>query len=1052
MCSAVRDRKSTRVLKRNATSGLLVCALVSFFMLNRNIGSAFGQTSSTDGSLRILVCDPTGAGIPHADVHVRMRDRNWIRSARTYLDGGAYFAALPPAKYVVQVEARNFEPQMVHVEILLGHEASIRFVLNLATMKEQVTVSATATSGVDSYSIPVQTHVSATEIEGLPINQRNFLDFALMDSALQRDTLRVHAVAVTSGFNVTGQRPRSNSLQMDGADLNDESTGGVRGSVPMEAIQEFQVLTSGYQAEYGRASGGVINVVTKNGGNHLRGSIFGFLRHRSLDATNPFSPTKNPPYTRTQYGMSLSGPLRRDRTFIFISLEQLRRQESGFSRIGLEEDTFALTRSQQELKMLDPSHPAVVSAERGLAIARTGIDPQTDKAPPYAITPLDGLGGVYPVRQMVGAYMLRLDHELSEAHRLAARFNYAHDRLNSFEAQNNDQIAGLLSFGRTAALNVKDPTVVLSLSSVVSPQTLNDFRLFWGSRRFEMTPNSSDPPVNVPGIAFTGRESILPHYRTERHIHFNNATTFSVGRHTVKLGGDVMFCPTKIEYHRLMHGQFVFGPQPAPGAPAGSPQLTPVQAYGLGLASDFAQQFGDPLAQAGKTSLGLFIQDSWRLSSRLTSDIGLRYDVEIANSLEPSDSSLSALFGKLSIRRSPPADINNFQPRVGFAYQIAGEGRLTLRGSYGVFYDRLLNLATYLARTGDGGQMKRVILQGQAAAVVYQSPTQKLAQYPGGEPPTGLISFSDGWRLGHSQQGNLVLASELVPGLTVDAGYVWSKGTHLARSRDYNPPDSTRAASFLAAGNSIADLLGQNFFRPHAEVSEAMAFEPSAASIFHGLRLKLRGQMGQRSAISASYTLSKAIDDAEEIFPHSRAQDMKDLRAERGLALYDQRHRFVASGFLDIGTFFPERSFCGALLNDWTVAPIVEIGSGRPLNVLLGFDNNMDQDPGSDRPDLVLQDSPERSATYGLFTVPPSGRSGNLGRNAFIGPGFASLSLRLQKTIRLPDSWTCQIIAEGFNLLNRSNIRTVNPNYLRAGESLTAFDPRQIQLGLRLMF
>ncbi|MGC8989699.1 MAG: hypothetical protein ACP5MD_06215, partial [Verrucomicrobiia bacterium] len=345
-----------------------------------------------------------------------------------------------------------------------------------------------------------------------------FLDFALLDAGVQRDTLRVHAAAVTSGFNVLGQRPRSNSLQMDGADLNDETTGGVRGSVPMEAVQEFQVLTSGYQAEYGRASGGLVNVITKSGTNEIHGTFFGFVRHRSLDATNAFSSIKDPPYTRTQYGGSLGGPLRKDQTWYFLSLEQLRRQESGFSRVGLNPGVFALTQQQQSLAASQPNHPAVLAAIRGSAIARTGVDPATGAPPPYRITPLQNLGGVYPVSERMGAYMARLDHEISSAHRLSARLNYAHDKLSAFEPQNNDQISGLIAFERTAALTTLDPTMVVTLNSSLRPSILNDFRFSAAQRKFDMSPNSLGAPVNIAGVAFLGRENILPHYRKEKHF------------------------------------------------------------------------------------------------------------------------------------------------------------------------------------------------------------------------------------------------------------------------------------------------------------------------------------------------------------------------------------------------------------------------------------------------------------------------------------------------------------------------------------------------------
>jgi hypothetical protein len=1030
---------------------LLPRAVCCLFILGLG-PSVKAQVSAVYGSLLVSVGDPTGAAIPNATVVVRLPSRNWSRQIVTGPVGDAHFTALVPGDYAITVEAPDFLRQEVSVSLFLGHEATIKIVLQLKTQRQQVTVAASP-GEVDPYAIPVHTDVTSTEIQGLPINQRNFLDFALLDSGLQRDTLRVHAVAAGSGFNVMGQRPRSNSLQLDGADLNDETTGGVRGSVPLEAVQEFQVLTSGYQAEYGRAAGGVVNVITKSGTNESHGTLFGFLRHRSLDATNAFSALQDPPYTRTQYGLSLGGPIRRDRSFFFASLEQLRRQESGFSRIGADPGVFSLSSAQLALKGTDPNHPAVVAAERGSAIARQGIDPATGAVPPYTITPLNEQGGVYPINQRTGSYMLRLDEELSSAHHLTARFNYAHDTLSSFEAQNNDQIAGLLSPGRMAALTTLDPTVVVSLNSLFSANQMNDLRFSWAQRKFDMTPNSSAAPVNIPGVAFIGQESILPHYRTERHFHLEDTFTVSEDRHTFKVGGDVMFCPDRIEYHRLTNGQFMFGPQAVPGAPAGSPLLTPVQAYGLGLAANFVQQFGDPAADAGKNSVGLFVQGSWRMSPGLTAEIGLRYDVESAEFLELSNPILQPAFRGLAIRRSPPTDYNNLQPRVGFAYQAFGEGRFTVRASYGVFYDRLLNLSTYLAAVGDGGQMTRIILPGAAAATVFQSALQKLTSYPGGSPPTGLIAFSDGWGLGNSQQANITFSSELHHGLRLDAGYMWVKGTHLPRSRDYNSPDSAHAVAFLAAGNTQAGLLEHNFFRPVGEVSEAMVFDNSASSTYHGLRLAMRGSVGSRLTLNISYTFSKAIDDAEEIFPHTRAQDMRNLRAERGLALYDQRHRFVWAMVCDLGRPWQKGKTMGALLNDWSAAPILELGSGRPVNVLLGFDNNLDQEPGSDRPDVVPAGTAGAVASrYGFFALPPLGVPGNLGRNAFIGPGFASLGLRLQKRVALTRRLMSHFIVEGFNIFNRCNIRAVNPNYERAGEPLASYDPRQIQFGMRLLF
>jgi hypothetical protein len=332
--------------------------------------------------------------------------------------------------------------------------------------------------------------------------------------------------------------------------------------------------------------------------------------------------------------------------------------------------------------------------------------------------------------------------------------------------------------------------------------------------------------------------------------------------------------------------------------------------------------------------------------------------------------------------------------------------------------------------------MTRAILSGEPAVEVFRLPEQRLDASPGIGAPTGLLAFSSAWDVGKTQQGNFAISLAPKPDLSLDIGYVWVRGTQLPRSRDYNPPNP-----------------GNEFIRPVPVVSEVMGFEDSASSTYHGLRVKLRGRLGSRLTMNASYTFSKAIDDAEEIFPHTRNQNMFDFRSDRSVALYDQRQRFVFSSLYQTGSPWRRGSAANRIFGDWIVAPIVELGSGRPVNVLLGFDNNRDGYPGSDRPDLVPSGTPNAVATrWGTFAVPPAGFSGNLGRNAFAGPGFASASLRLQRNFNLTEHLRAELMVEGFNLLNRANVRTVNPNYERAGERLTAHDARQIQVGIRLRF
>ncbi|MBI3950185.1 MAG: TonB-dependent receptor [Acidobacteria bacterium] len=1034
-------------------SSMATAGLLSAVVLLCSVSSAHSQSATTTGDLRVLVVDATQALIPGAHVSVERRETGLRREVESSPAGVALIYGLTPGRYRVRVEKESFAPQSVETVIRLGDETFLRLVLQPQALVEEITVPAEAQETLEPTYTAIHTHVEAQQIEDLPINRRNFLDFTLLSAPISRDTLRVHAVAATSGINVMGQRPRSNSLQLDGADINDEATGGVRNSVPTEAVQEFQLLVGGYQGDLGRAGAAIVNTVTRTGTNKWHGSLLGFLRHRSLDATNALSPIEDPPFTRAQYGGSFSGPIRRDQTFFFLAGEQLRRQESGFSRIALDLGIFGLTSAQRALPDDEVTAEYLRMAERGAAIARTGIDPVTSRPPDYRLTPLDGLGGAYPVSEQFGTYSLRIDHALNSSHLLTTRFNYAHDVVRGFEPQNNDQISGLIAYGRTARFQTIDPTAVLSLTSVIGPRWLNEARFSWARRRFEMLPHSADPSVNISGIGFWGQEPILPHRRQERHWHGSNTTSWSVERHLLKFGADVLYCPLTVDYQRQTNGMFVFGERLAPGFPDGLPPLTSVQAYGLGLPSQFVQQFGETLADADKTSVGFFLQDRWSVSQRLTFSFGLRYDYKGIPPVDLARTALKSFYERLGMRPYPPADTNNWQPRLGFAYRLREDRRLVFRGSYGVYTYRLLGLPAYLAKVGDGTQIVRTILVGPSAVSVFQSTRQELNEPIPGGPPTGLVSFDGRWRLGYAQHFQAGIQADVRSGTVFEARYVGVKATALGRSRDWNPTDAARAAALVASGRSLADLLTNNFFRPYSEVAEVMVMEPTGNSIYHGLQADVRLRWSHNLALNASYVFSKAIDDTEEIFPHSRAQDNRNLRAERGLALFDQRHRFVTSAIFTSPFDSSGPSRWRFLLADWTLSTILELGSGRPVNVVLGFDNNLDQFPESDRPHIVSSGIPGAVQTgYGVFIVPPLGQSGNLGRNTFVGPGYASCSLRLSRTVALGEPVSLDIIAEAFNLFNHVNVSSVNPNFRRAGEWLTAYEPRQIQFGLRLSF
>ncbi|HEY9282925.1 MAG TPA: TonB-dependent receptor [Pyrinomonadaceae bacterium] len=322
------SRRPSTVFSRLAASAALVAAIAA---------SAFGQAQSNAADVQGYVRDPNGAVVAGANVTARNKATGLERTAQTNDEGFYQITNLPPGEYEVTVEAANFSRANVpSVQLTVGQRADLDIPLTAGQVTETVTVSGATTEVVETSRTAVANTIDQQRIENLPINERNYINFALTTSTVTRDNARPIGPAPTSGLNFGGQRGRSNLIQVDGADNTDNSVNASRTTVSQEAVQEFQVVTNSYAAEFGRTSGGVVNVVTKSGTNDVHGNLFGFIRHKSIQARNPFAPIINgdpdekPPFTRAQYGATLGGPLDRNRTFFFGAHEQRRRQESGF--------------------------------------------------------------------------------------------------------------------------------------------------------------------------------------------------------------------------------------------------------------------------------------------------------------------------------------------------------------------------------------------------------------------------------------------------------------------------------------------------------------------------------------------------------------------------------------------------------------------------------------------------------------------------------------------------------------------------------------------------
>jgi carboxypeptidase family protein/TonB-dependent receptor-like protein len=747
----------------NATAKL--CSIAFSILLLATLAAAQGAAS---GDLHITVKDPKGSLVTNATVTAHEQAKGLERSTAINIQGEYRLLNLPPGKYTVVVDAPGFaKAEARDVTIMVGQMAELPMGLAVAGTQETVTVNSEAeviepqrTSSTDT--------ITEQRIDNLPINGRNYINFALTDSRLARDDAPSIGAAPTSGLNMSGQRARANLVNVDGADAVDNSTNGIRSTVSQEAVQEFQIITNGYAAEYGRASGGVVNIITRSGSNDFHGSAFGYVRNRNFQAVNPFSTVSDPAYTRVQAGAAFGGALQKDKTFYYFSYEGTWRQETGFSSIGANNfglvpfnttpfgmpfGTVLLTPDQVAFltnpavlnaEATVPGFGAEVGAYTGFAAASSGqaLDgkwPQsvsvvpnfsafpTSCAPParcfvpQSFVPLRTLVGNFPVSERTDLYSLRLDHNFSSNNRIMLRGGVSPSDQTGIQVQaQGPQNFGQNAFSRTSVQNYHDWSITGQDQWTIGNNKINEFRFQYARRGllygFSRGAGGSNVAVNIPGFAFFGREPFSFVNRVEQRYQATDNFSWSKGTHTIKFGVDGNYLPLSADFTVNFGGVYNFGQQsifPASIAPPSGmqfPALSPVQAYGAGFPSNFIQGVGNPHDAFSNTTFGAYLQDSWRIKSNLTLNYGVRYDVEFT----PTFSALNSIaaFGQnaLGTTQGIPRDFNNVAPRIGLAWDPHNDGKSVFRASYGIFYDHPLLALAFDSDVADGSQAPQIVL------------------------------------------------------------------------------------------------------------------------------------------------------------------------------------------------------------------------------------------------------------------------------------------------------------------------------------------------------
>ena len=720
----------------------------------------------TNAQLTGTVFDQSGAVIPNATVTITDSSRGTSRSAVTDVGGTYQILLIPPGKYTVTTEFAGFA-RFVSKDVVLtvGERETLPITLSISNSERIIVVS--GANLIDTQGSSQSSTVDQQRVDTLPTNGRDYINFALTNSQITRDAAPTVGPIPTSGLNFGGINARSNSINIDGVSAEDEVSGGTRSTVSQDAVQEFQIVTNGFSTEYGRASGGVANIVTKSGTNVTHGSAFGFFRNRYLQATNPFSTVDQPAYTRVQAGFTLGGALIPNRTFYFLSTEITRRQETGFSDIGI--DNFGLTNIDVSKFYGAPAGSLIVKGTpeqksfiassgmnspgiqqyialmgSGSSLALTGKNPgflqpslgldnfaTSGQALPASYVSLNSLIGNFPVSEKTEIYSLRFDHKINTNHQLMLRGSFSPSFTSGLEDSSSNQNVGENSFSRTAMQHLHDLSIVGQYTALLGNNKVNELRYQFSRHPLDylpsLGPGSNNPGVNILGFAFFGRTPYAAVNVIETQNELQDSFTYTRGKHTVKTGINLRYVKINFKQEDLYTGgNYTFAALDASSLSsqfAGMPGFSASEAYGLGIPQSLVQGIGDARIKYDLKILGAYLQDSWRVNPRVTLNYGVRYDVEAVPTPNPPNTLTAEALHAFGIQQGIPLRPNNYAPRVGVAWNIRGEGKTVLRTNYGIFYDRAPGLS-------------------EINSVNYNAFTNPIAILAGGSPCTASTKAS----------------------------------------------------------------------------------------------------------------------------------------------------------------------------------------------------------------------------------------------------------------------------------------------------------------------
>jgi len=876
------------------------------------ISPAWGQSVAGLASITGVVRDASGVVVPNAAVVVANESKG-IRRALTTNDAGLFTApALVPAEgYSVTVTAGGFSNyEAKNITLNVGQQVDIAIAMTIAGSTTQVNV-VDELPVVESQKTGVSQVVDSRQIQNLPINGRRVDSFVLLTPGVVSDG----SFGLVSFRGIAG----GNSFLTDGNDTTNqfynENAGRTRISsqISQDAVQEFQVLTNGYSAEFGRASGGVINTVTRSGGNDTHGTGYWFFRNRTLNARDRYA-TVNPPEWRHQFGGSVGGAIKKDKLFYFFNTELTRRNFPALNRII----SAALTDGNGNF------NAACTAGADRCAAARDYIMRNANRL--IERTADSELG------------FLKLDYRINDRQSLSASVNYMR-----WISPNGIQTQAVLTNNNAASNNANSTVRTrygrLAWTAVPTNTMVNELRYGWFKDRLADDLNNDFIPATTGRLGVTvggtmvGAATDYPRINPSENRHqIADTMTWTVQKHTLKIGGDFV---TTQDYQNILRNQF------------GTYNYANFNAFALDFTGNttgarnwqsFTQAFGDPILDFTTRDVSLFVQDQWRATQKLTVNLGLRYEY----SFLPQPKRPNPDYPQTGRVNSPG---KNFAPRVGLAYSL--NEKTVIRTGGGLFYARFQGSLFETTSFANGIYQPSIqVVPTGAGAPVFPNNVASLAGFPQGA--VSVAFTADDFRNPYTLQADLAIERQLARDLGLTVSYVYSRGLHITSARDLNIGPEGPAVTYRindASGNQVGSYSTPTYLlanRVDRRYQRVFQMENGVTSWYNGLIVQMNKRFSKGLQTSVSYTWSHAIDTGNQgggnnalFFNSLRTTSNGSYSQDKGSSSLDQRHRMVINSFW--APEFTKRSDAVArwLVNGWQLSQITTLASAQAFTSTL---------------------------------------------------------------------------------------------------------------------